>query len=103
MFSGIKPAGAFPLAGAALHSAPAAGHANHAVVQQNYDQFQCSAQLDGDETRLRDTVSSLLQKTRTRPTRSEMETLRQQVQSGTYQPDAKEIAARMMMVNYQED
>lgn len=102
MFSGIKPAGAYPLAGAAPHSAPAAGHVSHAAVQQSFDQFHCSTQFAGDEARLRETISSISQKTRIRPTRSEMETLRQQVQNGTYQPDAKEIAARMLMVQYQE-
>ena len=38
-----------------------------------------------------------------RPTRSQLESLQKQIQDGTYQPSATEIAARMLMIYDQED
>ena len=65
---------------------------------QHYDQVQFSSHLSETEKRIKETSGQLVQQIRTRPSRQELETLRQQVSSGTYQVDAKEIAARMLLM-----
>ena len=53
--------------------------------------------------KIQETVSSLSKQVRMRPTRSQLESLQKQIQDGTYQPSATEIAARMLMIYDQED
>ena len=65
---------------------------------QHYDQVQFSSHLSETEKRIKETSGQLVQQIRTRPSRQELEALRQQVSSGTYQVDAKEIAARMLLM-----
>ena len=43
-------------------------------------------------------MGKLSQEIRTRPTHQELEELRQQVASGTYVADPREIAARMLLM-----
>ena len=47
---------------------------------------------------MRETAGQITRQIRTRPSRQELEALREQVSSGTYQVDAKEIAARMLLM-----
>lgn len=65
---------------------------------QHYDQVQFSSHLSETEKRIKETSGQLVQQIRTRPSRQELEALREQVSSGTYQVDAKEIAARMLLM-----
>lgn len=102
MFSGIKPPGAYPVTGvtSAHPTTAAAGAGDHAARQvKNFDQFQCETQMSPEEIRMRQTVGRISQQVQIRPTRHEIETLQQQVQDGTYQPDVREIAARMLMIS----
>ena len=102
MFSGIKPTGSFPISGTAPYHThtPAAGAKK--IERQNYDQFQCSPRPEGEEARIQETVSRLSRQARTRPSHSQLQQLQQQIKDGTYQPDAREIAARMLLMD-QED
>ena len=45
---------------------------------------------------------SVLREVRTRPSRGELEELQAQIREGTYQPDAREIAARMLLIREEE-
>ena len=65
---------------------------------QHYDQVQFSSHLSEAEKRVRETAGQITRQIRTRPSRQELEALREQVSSGTYQVDAKEIAARMLLM-----
>ena len=97
MFSGIKPAGGFRLGGTAPYNGHVQLAGQNKLSQQSYDQFSCSPRPEGEEARIQNAVSRISQEIRIRPTKHEISRLQQQVQEGTYQPDAREIAARMLM------
>ena len=61
---------------------------------QHSDQVQFSSHLSETEKRIKETSGQLVQQIRTRPSRQELDALRQQIADGTYQADAREIAAR---------
>ena len=103
MFSGIKPTGAFPLSGPMSHSAHVPTAEHHKVERESYDQFFRSVQLSGDEARTREVVSQISQRIRIRPVQSELEHLKSQIEDGSYQPDAREIATRMLLICEQEE
>ena len=104
MFSAIKPTGALPLSGHTGHTPlTGAGQNKNIAERQHYDQFQRSVQLSDEQQKIQETVSSLSKQARMRPTRSQLESLQKQIQDGTYQPSATEIAARMLMIYDQED
>ena len=65
---------------------------------QHYDQVQFSSHLSETEKRIKETSGQLVQQIRTRPSRQELDALRQQIADGTYQADAREIAARMLLM-----
>ncbi len=96
MVSPIYPGGAYPVGAvpygkkADPESVPASG--------QHYDQIQFSSQLSETEKRIKETTGQLTRQIRTRPSRQDLEALRQQVASGTYQVDAREIAGRMLLM-----
>ncbi len=96
MVSPIYPGGTYPVGttpyGKKSESEPARTSGQH------YDQVQFSSHLSEAEKRVRETAGQIPRQIRTRPSRQELETLRQQVSSGTYQVDAKEIAARMLLM-----
>lgn len=104
MFSAIKPTGAFPLSTHTGHTPlTGTGQNKNALERQNYDQFQRSVHLSGEERNMQEAVSRLSRQARIRPTRSQLESLQKQIQEGTYQPSAAEIAARMLMIHDRED
>lgn len=96
MVSPIYPGGTYPVGttpyGKKSESEPARTSGQH------YDQVQFSFHLSEAEKRVRETAGQITRQIRTRPSRQELEALRQQVSSGTYQVDAKEIAARMLLM-----
>lgn len=63
-----------------------------------FDQVQFSSHLSETEKRIKETSGQLVQRIRTRPSRQELDALRQQIADGTYQADAREIAARMLLM-----
>ena len=65
---------------------------------QRYDQIQFSSHLSDAEKRIKETTGQLTRQIRTRPSHQELEALRDQVSSGDYQVDAREIAARMLLM-----
>lgn len=97
MVSPIYPGGMYPVSGVTPY-----GQKNDAAAQkvpeQRYDQVQFSSHLDETEKRIKETVGELSREIRTRPTHQELEELRQQVASGTYVADPREIAARMLLM-----
>ena len=60
--------------------------------------MQFSSHLSETEKRIKETSGQLVQQIRTRPSRQELDALRQQIADGTYQADAREIAARMLLM-----
>ena len=82
---GLRPAGA--------------GRAKGAAVAENgsFDQITLSGgQAAGPA--FRDLAASLSQQVRTYNTTGKIQELRNQVASGTYRPDARETAARMLLL-----
>ena len=63
-----------------------------------FDQLALSQEPDGEIRFRMDLVSRLSREVRTATTTGEIQALRQQVQSGSYQPDATDIAARMLLM-----
>ena len=102
MFSGIKFPGGFrvPEASSRPVHTPASG--TQQVCGPGQDRFQLSPRPTGEDARVRDTVSQISTNARVRPSLHEIEALKQQIREGTYQPDAREIAARMLMTEYRE-
>ncbi|MGI5962406.1 MAG: flagellar biosynthesis anti-sigma factor FlgM [Lawsonibacter sp.] len=105
MVFGIKPPGMGPVNG----SNPTYNMTNSTArkglqktQQQNCDQFQCSLRPSGEERQVQEMTSQITQQIRLRPSKSELAQLQQQVQNGTYQPDAREIAARMLLIHQEE-
>lgn len=96
MVSPIYPGGTYPVGAVPYgkkiepESVPASG--------QHYDQIQFSSHLSEMEKRVRETTGQITRQIRTRPSRQDLEALRQQVASGTYQVDAREIAGRMLLM-----
>lgn len=64
----------------------------------NFDQVEFSRHLSGMERRVRELTGQLSQQVLARPTSGEIAALREQVDQGTYRPDASEIAARMLLL-----
>ena len=62
-----------------------------------FDQLQISRQPGGMEKRILDLTGRVEQQVHARHTTGEIARLQRQVQEGTYQPDAREIAARMLL------
>ena len=71
---------------------------NPAGLEQRYDQVQFSSHLDEMSKRVKETVGRLSQEIRACVTTQDIERLRQQVNSGDYQPAPQEIAARMLLL-----
>ena len=86
------PAGGIP----PRKSAPQAA-SFRAAQAQTFDQLQLSAQT-GDERRALETAARLSQDVRSRPTAGELSALSASIREGSYQPDAREIAARMLLL-----
>ena len=96
MVSPIYPGGTYPVSAAQYgkKSEPECVRTSG----QHYDQVQFSSHLSEAEKRVKETVGQISRQIRTRPSRQELESLREQVSSGTYQVDAREIAARMLLM-----
>lgn len=96
MVSPIYPGGTYPVGTAPY------GKKNEPesmrISGQRYDQIQFSSHLSEAEKRVKETVGEISRQIRTRPSHQELEALREQVSSGTYQADAREIAARMLLM-----
>ena len=71
-------------------------------ASQRYDQAEFSSHLDQTEKRIKETVAQLSQEIRCRVTTQDIENLRQQVAEGTYQPNPREIAARMLLLREED-
>lgn len=69
---------------------------------QRYDQVEFSSCLDETQRRIKETVGHISQDIRSRVTAQDLEELRRQVADGTYQPNSREIAARMLLLGEEE-
>ena len=65
---------------------------------QSFDQVQFPDRLTGLGGQVQELTARLPQEVRVRPTRQELQNLREQVEKGSYRPDAGEIAARMLLL-----
>lgn len=63
-----------------------------------YDQITLSSGKSGDDTALRQVSAGISHEVRTHNTTGKIAELRDAVQSGTYQMDARDTAARMLLM-----
>lgn len=96
MVNPIGPGGTYPVA-AALYGKKGEPESLR-TSGQHYDQVQFSSHLSEAEKRIKETAGHLVQQIRTRPSRQDLDDLRRQIADGTYQADAREIAARMLLM-----
>ncbi len=64
----------------------------------SFDTFDVSMALSDEQAKVKGLVGQISQSVRVRPTAQELDTLKAQVQDGTYKPNVSEIAARMMLL-----
>ena len=102
MFSEIKFPGGFRVPEVSSRPVHAPAGRTPQAGGSGQDRFQLSPRPTGQEAQVREAVSQIATKARIRPSLHELEALKQQIREGTYQPDAREIAARMLMTEYQE-
>lgn len=93
----IYTGGSCPVGGTAQYNRKS-DVVNPVFSGQRYDQVQFSSHLDETERRLKETVAHLSQEVRTRVTTQDLNRLQQQVAAGQYQPNSREIAARMLLL-----
>lgn len=72
--------------------------ASQEVSQFDKIAFSASTKLEGDSKIQQEVASKLSNEVRTHNTTSKIAELRDQFQSGTYQMDARETAARMLLM-----
>ena len=72
-------------------------HAQSIKSEAKYDSVTLS-QSSGEDRFFKELVGRVAQEVRTTTTTGDIRTLRQQVASGQYQPDASAIAARMLLL-----
>ena len=72
------------------------------VQPRKFDSVTLSSNRVGERRSYLDMVSRLSQQVRTTTTTGDIQTLREQVSAGTYQPDPAAIAARMLFINTEE-
>lgn len=80
-----------------LTSKTATSSTQRSSGSQQFDQVQFSARLTGQEGKLQELTGMVSQQLRVRPTRSEINELREQIENGTYQIDIDRLAARMLL------
>lgn len=102
MFTGINFDRMLPLSGTAPQKNVSSGTQRLRKERLHYDQFELSGQPDGEEKTIRDLVGQISREVRTRPSHGELADLQNQIREGTYQPDAREIAARMLLIREEE-
>lgn len=77
------------------------GNGRPAVSKQmgsgRFDQLQISQTYDDVEKKVMELTGQVSQQVRVRHTAGELSLLQQQIREGTYQPDAREIAAKMLL------
>ena len=80
-------------------SSPVTRKTQHAgPAAPSFDQVRISSPLTGMERRIQDLTGCLSQQIRSWPTAHEVAVLQEQVDSGTYRPNAEEIAKRMLLM-----
>lgn len=89
-----------PIAGAARASGNRRVRAS-AGLENSFDQITLSAGQAASPT-FRDLAAGLSQQVRTFNTTGKIQELRSQVASGEYRPDARETAARMLLLSEDE-
>ena len=88
---GVRPSGAGRAKGTA------------AAESSSFDQITLSTRKSQEASpAFRDLAASLSQQVRTYNTTGKIQELRNQVASGTYRPDARETAARMLLLSEDE-
>ncbi len=71
---------------------------NKSAKQQNFDTANFSAALGKEQTKVKDMVGKISQQAHTRPTYQELDSIKSQVENGTYKPNSEDIAARMLLL-----
>ena len=77
-------------------SARPAGHETAGGRVQDSVSFSMPPQ--GEQAKVQELTARLSAQLRVRPSKAELEDTRKQVLSGAYQPDARDIAARMLLI-----
>ena len=92
----IRRSEGLPSAPIAIGTARSAGTRPSLTVEGHYDQISLSGQAA--PATFRSLAAALSQQVRTFNTTGKIQELRSQVASGTYRPDARETAARMLLL-----
>ena len=67
------------------------------VSQSQFDQVSISRESSGSEQFQRELTSRLICEVRTTNTSNTIQNIKNEVQNGTYQPNAREIAAKLLL------
>jgi|GEM_PF-2431875 len=87
-----------PISKPVSYKAPVRDTANQAQSPENYfDQVSIKRDASATDRFRREWVSRLVNEVRTSHTANDLQRIKSEVQNGTYQPDAKEIAAKMLL------
>ncbi len=102
MFSRIDIGGGFGVTRSTSHTAQRTTADSAKAGIQNYDFMSFSQMPEGQELRTKDLTAQISGQARIRPTHGDIQTIKRQVEEGTYVPDAGEIAARMLLINKED-
>lgn len=87
-----------PLSVATSYKAPSRDVINPTQSADNhFDQVNITRESSSADRFRREWISRLVKEVRTSHTASDIQRIRSEVQSGDYQPDAKEIAAKILL------
>lgn len=93
-----KSGASTPITKPASYKAPVRDTASPSPAPENsFDQVTIKRDSSATDRFRREWVSRLVNEVRTSHTANDIQQIKSQVQSGTYQPDAKEIATKMLL------
>ncbi len=73
-----------------------------AAKAQSFDSAVFAARPTGEEAFVRDTAADIVQKAHVRPTKSELNSLRFEIEKGNYQIDSQELAKSILLLGEEE-
>jgi anti-sigma28 factor (negative regulator of flagellin synthesis) len=93
-----RSGGLFPTAGLTRYQAPASQTIpRNARRDSQFDQVNISREPGGTEQFQREVVSRLVREVRTTHSAFDIQKIKDQVQSGSFKPDAAEVAAKLLL------
>ncbi len=87
-----------PLSATGKVKPPVDKTSNQSSAAGQFDQISFSQSLEGESKLYQETSAKIANEVRTHNTTSKIAELKEQVQSGTYQMDARETASRILLM-----